>query len=69
MTFKVILCWAQPLPAIVKVHNKEVALQKRFFIVEAENKKLVLAALAGTDHKIISNINNIVEYDSPRVFR
>lgn len=60
--FKISFCWLTELPIKVMLDGNEHAYNKREIIVQGKNVSEVLSRLKGTDMKLISNINSVLEW-------
>lgn len=60
--FKISFCWLTELPLKVILDGKEHIYNKREMIVQGKNVSEVLSRLKGTDMKLISNINSVLEW-------
>ena len=59
--YKIIFCWAEKFPIILKYNNEVLIKAKHEIIIKAESVSDVMTKLKGTNPKTISNIKNIIE--------
>lgn len=59
--FKIVFCWAQPLPIKLKYKDEVLVKDNHVVIVKANSIKEVIENLKESNHKTISNINNITK--------
>lgn len=60
--FKITFCWLTELPLKITLDGKEHTYNKREVIVQGKDVSDVLSKLKGTDVKLISNINSVLEW-------
>jgi len=61
--FKIVFCWATPTPIPITYKGDDLLIDCKYFIVYANSQRNVIEDLKGTDSKIISNINKIIEWN------